>query len=84
MNTIADSLDSLLARLATPRVVWLMLPAGEPTEHTLSLLAERLAAGDVVVDGGNAWYRDSQRRAVNWRSGAFGSWTPAFRAVCGD
>jgi 6-phosphogluconate dehydrogenase len=40
-----------------------MLPAGEVTEHTLSLLAERLAPGDIVVDGGNAWYRDSQRRA---------------------
>jgi 6-phosphogluconate dehydrogenase len=61
--TITDSLESLLEQLAAPKIAWLMLPAGDATEHTLSLLAERLAPGDVVVDGGNAWYRDSLRRA---------------------
>ena len=40
-----------------------MLPAGAPTEQTLALLAPQLAPQDVVIDGGNAWYRDSQRRA---------------------
>jgi 6-phosphogluconate dehydrogenase len=62
--TVTDSLESLLERLASPRVAWLMLPAGKATEDTLTLLAERLAPGDIVVDGGNAWYRDSQRRAA--------------------
>ena len=59
----AASLEELVGRLARPRVVWLMLPAGAPTEETLDRLAGLLEPGDVVVDGGNADYRDSQRRA---------------------
>jgi 6-phosphogluconate dehydrogenase len=61
--TVVDSLEALVAGLPAPRVVWLMLPAGGPTEETLKELGARLAAGDVVVDGANAWYRDSMRRA---------------------
>jgi 6-phosphogluconate dehydrogenase len=60
---VADTLPDLLGSLQRPRVVWIMLPAGPPTESTLEALADALQAGDVVVDGGNAWYRDSQRRA---------------------
>ncbi|MCM2312194.1 MAG: NADP-dependent phosphogluconate dehydrogenase, partial [Steroidobacteraceae bacterium] len=59
METLAGLVDSLPA----PRVLWLMLPAGAPTEDTLTQLRGLLAAGDVVVDGANAWYRDSVRRA---------------------
>ncbi|MGA8205738.1 MAG: NADP-dependent phosphogluconate dehydrogenase, partial [Woeseiaceae bacterium] len=44
------------------RVVWLMVPAGDATEDLVQALAHRLAAGDVLVDGGNSWYRDSVRR----------------------
>jgi 6-phosphogluconate dehydrogenase len=58
-----ETLADLVNALPTPRVVWLMLPAGAPTEGTISELRRLLAAGDVVVDGANAWYRDSQRRA---------------------
>jgi 6-phosphogluconate dehydrogenase len=58
-----ETLADLVNALPTPRVVWLMLPAGAPTEGTISGLRRLLAAGDVVVDGANAWYRDSQRRA---------------------
>jgi 6-phosphogluconate dehydrogenase len=58
-----ETLADLVNALSTPRVVWLMLPAGASTEGTLSELRRVLAAGDVVVDGANAWYRDSQRRA---------------------
>ena len=58
-----ETLADLVTALPTPRVVWLMLPAGAPTEDTLGELRRLLAAGDVVVDGANAWYRDSQRRA---------------------
>ena len=58
-----ETLAGLVNALPTPRVVWLMLPAGAPTEGTISELRRLLAAGDVVVDGANAWYRDSQRRA---------------------
>ena len=60
----ADTLDALVAALAAPRIVWLMLPAGAPTESTIDLLLSRLARGDVVVDGGNAFYKDSQRHAA--------------------
>lgn len=60
---VVETLADLVAALPGPRVVWLMLPAGAPTEGTLGELRGLLAAGDVVVDGANAWYRDSQRRA---------------------
>ena len=59
-----DSLEALLHALPSPRVIWLMVPAGERTEATLSTLSTLLSAGDVVVDGGNAWYKDSMRRSV--------------------
>jgi 6-phosphogluconate dehydrogenase len=59
----AASLEDLVAKLATPRVVWLMVPSGDATETTLHAVAALLAAGDVVVDGGNSNYKDSMRRA---------------------
>lgn len=57
------SLEDLVEALAAPRVVWLMVPAGESTESTLQRLSELLARGDLVVEGGNSYYRDSQRHA---------------------
>jgi 6-phosphogluconate dehydrogenase len=59
----ASSLGELVSQLEPPRVVWLMIPAGAPTEETLQELLGLLAEGDVVVDGGNSYFRDSQRRA---------------------
>jgi len=59
----AASLEDLVAKLPTPRVVWLMVPAGEATDNTLSAVAALCAPGDVVVDGGNSNYKDSVRRA---------------------
>lgn len=61
--TSADSLETLVQRLAAPRAVWVMLPAGEPTEATVARLGELLSPGDVVIDGGNTYYRDDVRRA---------------------
>jgi len=58
----AGSVDDLVSRLAAPRVVWLMLPAGAVTEGIIDELAGLLGKGDIIVDGGNAWYRDSMRR----------------------
>jgi 6-phosphogluconate dehydrogenase (decarboxylating) len=58
------TLDELVAALPSPRIVWVMLPAGAPTETTLQALAPRLAAGDIVIDGGNSMYKDGQRRAA--------------------
>jgi 6-phosphogluconate dehydrogenase len=59
----ARSLDDLVARLSLPRALWVMLPHGEATETTIAGLARRLAAGDVVIDGGNSHHRDDARRA---------------------
>ena len=58
-----DSLAGLVGRLIPPRAVWVMAPAGEPTETTIHTLSELLNADDIVVDGGNAFYKDSIRRA---------------------
>jgi len=58
----AESLDDLVQRLDPPRCLWLMLPSGSPTEEVLAALAPRLARGDLIVDGGNAFYQDSVRR----------------------
>ena len=62
--TAAGSLPALVDALATPRVIWLMVPAGAPTQAAIDTLAALLAPGDTVVDGGNANYKDSQRRAA--------------------
>jgi 6-phosphogluconate dehydrogenase len=62
--TAASSLDDLVRRLQPPRTAWVMVPAGEPTEATVATLGERLARGDVVIDGGNSNYKDSMRRAA--------------------
>lgn len=60
----AASLEEAVALLPAPRIVWLMLPSGEPTEQAIHALAGLLQAGDVVVDGGNSNYHDSQRRGA--------------------
>ena len=59
-----DSLEVLVAQLKPPRVVWLMLPAGAASESTVNALAPLLQAGDVIVDGANAHYKDSIRHAA--------------------
>ena len=56
-------LEDLVAQLDKPRAVWVMLPAGEVTERTVLQLAELLAPGDIVIDGGNSYYKDDIRRA---------------------
>ncbi|HEX2031764.1 MAG TPA: decarboxylating 6-phosphogluconate dehydrogenase [Actinomycetota bacterium] len=56
------SLEDLVAALEPPRAVWLMIPAGDPTERTVSHLRGLLDRGDLVVDGGNSYFRDSVRR----------------------
>jgi 6-phosphogluconate dehydrogenase len=59
----ADSLATLVAKLPAPRTLWLMVPAGEITDGTLTNLLSLLAAGDTVIDGGNSNYKDTLRRA---------------------
>src|SRR5262245_36466897 len=60
----AASIRALAQMLSARRVVWLMVPAGAPTELAIEDVWTELAAGDVIVDGGNANYKDSQRRAA--------------------
>jgi 6-phosphogluconate dehydrogenase len=61
--TEVASLDELVAALAKPAVVWVMVPAGPPTEDTVTRLGELLEPGDIVIDGGNSNWEDSARRA---------------------
>jgi 6-phosphogluconate dehydrogenase len=60
----AASLGEMVAKLKAPRAVWLMVPAGEITDSTITNLVPLLAAGDTIIDGGNSNYRDTQRRAA--------------------
>jgi len=59
---VAD-LPALVAGLEKPRAVWVMLPAGAPTEDTIETLSQLLEPGDVIIDGGNTYYKDDIRRA---------------------
>jgi 6-phosphogluconate dehydrogenase len=61
----AAAIDSLeqVKSLPSPRIVWVMLPSGEPTEETIGKLAELLSPGDIIIDGGNTHYKDDVRRA---------------------
>jgi 6-phosphogluconate dehydrogenase len=64
-NVVAtSSFESVAAELRPPRVVWVMVPAGEPTEQAVDALAEVLSPGDTIVDGGNSNYKDTIRRAA--------------------
>lgn len=59
----ASDIEELLKKLEAPRVVWVMLPAGPITESTIETLSGLLSAGDVVIDGGNTFWKDDIRRA---------------------
>jgi 6-phosphogluconate dehydrogenase len=58
----AESLEELVGQLEPPRVLWLMVPSGDPTEQNFQRLLGLLDRGDVIVDGGNSYFRDSIRR----------------------
>jgi 6-phosphogluconate dehydrogenase len=60
----AHSLAEMVQKLAAPRIVWLMLPSGDTVDQTLAELRTLLAPGDLIVDGGNSYYRDTLRRST--------------------
>ncbi|MCB9451618.1 MAG: decarboxylating 6-phosphogluconate dehydrogenase [Anaerolineaceae bacterium] len=60
----ATDLADLARQLSTPRVVWVMVPSGTPTEDTITKLSDILEAGDIVIDGGNSNYKDTMRRGA--------------------
>src|SRR5262249_27958202 len=61
--TPAKSLGDLVSKLQKPRAVWIMVPAGGPTESTVQALAGGLEAGDTIIDGGNSFFKDDVRRS---------------------
>ena len=60
---VAAGLEALVAALSAPRAIWVMVPAGDPTESTITALADLLAPGDIIIDGGNTNFHDDVRRA---------------------
>ena len=63
-----ESLEELVEALPTPRVIWIMVPAGAPVDATIEALLPHLDDGDIVIDGGNSNYKDTLRRADACRS----------------
>ncbi len=59
----AHSLDEVVSNLKAPRVVWVMVPAGQTTDDTIEKLSKLLGSGDTVIDGGNSNYKDTIRHA---------------------
>jgi len=63
----ASSLEDVVSKLESPRIFWVMLPAGPPTEDTIAKLADLAEPGDIVIDGGNSFYKDDIRRGAALR-----------------
>jgi 6-phosphogluconate dehydrogenase len=61
--TAASSLTNVVRQLPTPRIVWVMVPAGKATEETIHTLADAMEPGDILIDGGNSNFHDDIRRA---------------------
>ena len=67
----ADSLASLAAKLARPRAIWIMVPCGAPVDETITALLPHLSKDDILIDGGNSNYKDTQRRAAELKGQGF-------------
>jgi 6-phosphogluconate dehydrogenase len=67
----ADSLTSLAEELAKPRAIWIMVPSGAPVDETIAALIPHLSKDDIIIDGGNSNYKDTQRRAAAVKAQGF-------------
>ena len=65
--TGVDSIEAMVAKLQAPKIVWVMLPSGHITEETVTKLGGLLSAGDIIIDGGNSFYKDDIRRGHELR-----------------
>ncbi len=65
--TGATGLEDIVTKLQAPRALWIMLPAGKITEQTIATMAKTLSPGDIIIDGGNSFYKDDIRRAAELR-----------------
>lgn len=87
---VADNLPALVAGLSAPRLIWLMAPAGAVVDELITALTPLLSPGDTLIDGGNSFYKDSQRRAAALQSagihyldcGTSGGTAGALNGVC--
>ena len=66
-ESTADTIEELVQQLEPPRAVWIMVPSGDVTERTFREVLALVAPGDTIIDGGNSYFRDSQRRYANAR-----------------
>lgn len=66
---VARSVEELVSALETPRLVWMMVPAGAPVDTAIAELKSHLQAGDVLIDGGNSFFMDTKRRVKNLEAG---------------
>jgi 6-phosphogluconate dehydrogenase len=64
----STSLDDFVSKLGKPRIAWLMVPAGGPTEQTVQALAQRMQPGDILIDGGNSYFKDDVRRSTQLKA----------------
>src|ERR1700709_1487435 len=66
-----NSLEDLVKNLAAPRAIWIMVPSGDPVDHTIANLEALLQKGDTFIDGGNSNYKDTQRRHAEVTANGF-------------
>ena len=59
----ASTIENLVGQLQAPRIIWLMIPAGDAIDSAIQILKEYVTPGDIIIDGGNSFYKDSMRRA---------------------
>jgi 6-phosphogluconate dehydrogenase len=59
----SSSLDDFVSKLGSPRIAWLMVPAGDPTEKSVQAISQRFQKGDIIIDGGNSYFKDDIRRS---------------------